>query len=254
MIKSIVAFSSIILVLASSAKASFVSQNMKTLLDTSHKGAHLSVYQTQDSPLFYQAAAVQAATGSAVMADFQKQVRARVDVDPYFLLKRQRVIFDQAGIKELLPRFDLVLQQDLVAMSFLEQIFFELHAEKMQKPLFQSFTEFGLNVLKGPRGDLILIFISNSEDATVPNSGIREKILKKYLAKGYKYKIHIHSHPFIFDNGGRDIGGTILPSGIDGFGDVPVYLKEKKNFKLENAWITNGFNTLRIQAADFDKY
>jgi hypothetical protein len=187
------------------------------------------------------------------VVEFREEVSSRTETDPVFLLKKQRAVFEKAGAKEYLPRFDLVLSQSLYPTSFLEEVLLELHAEILGTPLFGSYSEFGANILVGPRGELAIIFMSNSGDAAVPANSQRETLLKKYLADGYRFKIHIHNHPFNFTNP-QDIGGTPIPSGLDQWGDVGAYLFEKKNFSLENAWITNGFSTLRIRAEDFQKY
>jgi len=238
-----------ILLFTLSAKASYISENMREIFAGTEQGLQISVYATVDHQNFYKSAAAKL----QVVSEFQNEVSALTDVDPNFLLKKQREIYKNVGFADILPRFDFVLSQKLFEISFLEQILFELHSEKIKKPLFASYTEFGANILLGAKGELVILFITNPLDASVPDTEMRRKLLSEYLAKGFRYYIHIHNHPFHFSNP-YDFAGTTIPSGDRTSGDVGSYLLEKKRYQLENAWITNGFNTLRIKAADFSKY
>jgi hypothetical protein len=234
---------------ALSAQASYISENMQEVFAGTDQGVQIHVYETMNRADFYLPSTGEIAAVTAL----QKEVSARTDVDPYFLLKKQKEIFKKVGFAKLLPRFDLALAQKISEISFLEEILFELHSEKIQKSLFVSYSEFAANILLGPKGELAILFISNSQDASVPDTELRRKVLKEYLAKGYRYQIHIHNHPFNFNNP-DDMGGTTIPSGDAHWGDVGVYLLEKQKYQLENAWITNGFSSLHIKAADFSKY
>lgn len=239
----------ILLLSASLSQAAYLSDNFKTEFSSHDQGVEIRVFSASEREIYYQPPAVSAAP----VVELRKEVNARTNTDPYELLKRQKKVFENVGAKEFLPRFDFVLSQKLYVTSFLEEVLLELHSEILGKPLFGSYSEFGANILVGPQGELVIIFISNSSDALVPASSVRQEWLKTYLAQGYRFKIHIHNHPFNFSNP-DDIGGTTIPSGLAQWGDVGAYLFEKKSFNLENAWITNGFNTLRIPAQDFDKY
>lgn len=241
-----------ILGLAFTAQASFISDNMKKVAEGSENGVQVSVYETQDQPFYYLPTSV----NNPALEDMQAEISSRTSVDPYYLLRRQRDIFFKVGFLEVLPRFEFVLKQKIYEISFLEKSLFELYAEKLQIKLFKSYSEFGANILHGPRGELVIIFISNSKDATVPDTALRRNVLKAYLEKGFHFKIHIHNHPFAFngESDGGDIAGTPIPSGGSSYGDVGAYRSESEMYRLENAWITNGFSTLRMEASDFSKY
>lgn len=239
----------VLLLSAGLAQAAYLSDHFKTEFSGRDQGIEIRVFSAIEQETYYQPAGVSAAP----VGELRKEVSSRTNTDPYELLKRQKKVFENVGAKEFLPRFDFVLSQKLYVTSFLEEVLLELHSEILGRPLFGSYSEFGANVLVGPQNELVIIFISNSSDAMVPGNSLREEWLKKYLAQGYRFKIHIHNHPFNFSNP-DDIGGTTIPSGFAQWGDVGTFLFEKKNFSLENAWITNGFNTLRIPAQDFEKY
>jgi hypothetical protein len=234
--------------LSFSAKASELSERMRLQLETSDHGVQIAVYESKEDASFY----LPAQKSLPAVLEFQIAVRKLTNVDPYFLARRQQRVFIQHDIKDALPRFDFVLKQRLFEISYLEQMLLDLHSEKIGRPLFKSYSEFGANILVGPEGQLAVIFMSNNADATVPETEARKRILKDYLAKGYKFKIHLHNHPFNFDNP-DDIAGTTIPSGTEDYGDVSCYLKDQKNFELEQAWITNGFSTIRLQADQFNQ-
>jgi hypothetical protein len=238
-----------LLMSVSLSQASALSESFQLEFSGQSQGAVIRVFSGTEHEA-YDRPAVES---PASVVEFRKEVRARTETDPVFLLKRQRAVFEKAGAEDYLPRFDLVLSQKLYPISLLEEMLLELHAELLGTPLFGSYSEFGASLLVGPHGKLVIIFISNPSEAMVPASSQREAWLKKYLAKGYRFKVHIHNHPFNFSNP-ADIGGTPIPSGFSTWGDVGVYVFEKKKFSLENAWITNGFHTLRIPARDFEKY
>lgn len=239
----------VLLLSAGLAQASYLADNFKTEFSGQDQGVEIRVFSSTEREAYYEPAA----KSPAALIEFRQEVRSRANTNPYELLKKQKEVFTKFGAKEYLPRYDLVLSQEIYPISFLEEMLLELHIELLGKPLFGSYSEFGANILVGPQGQMVIIFISNPAEAMVPANSAREKLLKKYLAEGYRFKIHIHNHPFNFTNP-DDIGGTTIPSGQEQWGDVGTFRFEKKSFNLENAWITNGFNTLRIPAQDFDKY
>ncbi|MBS1971773.1 MAG: hypothetical protein JSU04_15785 [Bdellovibrionales bacterium] len=239
----------ILLFTAGLAQASSLNDHFKLEYSAQAQGVEIRIFAGTEREVYYQPAIASPTS----LIEFRKEVRARIDTDPVVLLKKQKEVFANAGAKDYLPRFDRVLSQKLFTVSFLEEMLLDLHSEILGKPLFGSYSEFGASVLIGPDREMVVIFLSNPSEAMVPANTVREEWLKKYLARGYHFKIHIHNHPFNFSNP-QDIGGTPIPSGFELWGDAGAYRSEKQRFLLENAWITNGFNTLRIPAVDFDKY
>jgi hypothetical protein len=70
---------------------------------------------------------------------------------------------------------------------------------------------------------------------------------------------HIHNHPFLFDRkvGDRmwtlattkeDVAGALAPS----MTDVQFYRSMRASLGLEEAWVTNGLNSSRFRAGEFD--
>lgn len=77
--------------------------------------------------------------------------------------------------------------------------------------------------------------------------------MNRDLADGYEYKTLLHNHPFFF--GQPDIAGTVIPSGSRGdSGDISFFLLEQEQRQLQEAVITNGFDSLSIPSADFTKF
>jgi hypothetical protein len=74
---------------------------------------------------------------------------------------------------------------------------------------------------------------------------------------GWEVVAHLHNHPFMFDRkvGDRmwtieatkdDIGGGLAPS----INDVHFYRESLLPLGLRGAWVTNGFDTLHLTAAE----
>lgn len=232
------------------AELPYLEAHLQKTLDVSEGPLHVLVFEGQDDADFYGPAL----NNLPAVAELQTQAQALVkDTDPYALLKRQQALFVRVGYTEFLPRFDLVIAKKIHPISLLEQALLEFHSQVMKKPLFKSYSEFGANVLVKDN-KIAIVFTSNESDAVVPDSKARQEALQKFLQQGYRYKFHIHNHPFNLDNPSGDIGGTTIPSGNQQFGDVGTYLYEAKNLGLENAWITNGFSSLHIPATEFSQY
>ncbi|QDK37396.1 hypothetical protein DOE51_07250 [Bdellovibrio sp. NC01] len=232
------------------AEKPYLEAQLQKTVDTTEGSLRILVFEGNDNTSFYEAPE----TSLPAVTELQKKVREQVvDTDPYALLKRQQNLFVRVGYTEFLPRFDLVMSKKIYSMSLLEQALLEIHSQVMKKPLFNSYSEFGANVLVKEQ-KIAIIFTSNESDAMVPDSKTRRQFLQKFLDAGYTYKFHIHNHPFNFDNPSKDIGGTTIPSGNHEFGDVGTYLDENKNLGLQNAWITNGFSSLHIPASEFSDY
>ena len=71
---------------------------------------------------------------------------------------------------------------------------------------------------------------------------------------------HLHNHTFMFDRvpGDRmwttpetvnDVGGALAPSTTD----VQFYRSARETVGLRGAWVTNGLDTAKFGAADFDR-
>ncbi|MFS4461066.1 hypothetical protein [Bdellovibrio sp. HCB2-146] len=231
------------------AQAATLQDLAETHFEKSEQGISISVYELKHQTHFF----ASSPTPLSVIADFQKLVQERTPTDPYFLLRRQLDVFLKYGMPELQAKFQQALSQPLPAISYLEEMLFELHQEKLKRPLFGSYSEFGAHILRDSNDTLVVIFVSNPKDAMVPTIRTTTELLESYLAKGFQYYTFVHNHPFNFDNP-EDHGGTTIPSGNLNYGDVSAFIMYRNKYGLQNAWITNGFNTIRIPAADFEKY
>lgn len=77
------------------------------------------------------------------------------------------------------------------------------------------------------------------------------------LNEGWIFANHLHNHPFYVPrSSNHDIAGTLIPSGAveDGGMDIGEYLRWRTELGLQSASITNGFNTLTLDASEFDKF
>lgn len=118
-------------------------------------------------------------------------------------------------------------------------------------------TEFGAFVLRG-HGQ-VRVYLSSADLVGAKVSQEVTEQVKADIMAGYRLITHIHNHPFLFDRevGDRmwtteanikDIAGALAPS----MSDVGFYRSFRDSHSLEEAWITNGLQSSRFLASEFD--
>jgi hypothetical protein len=119
-------------------------------------------------------------------------------------------------------------------------------------------TEFGAFILRGQ--GRARVYLSSLDRVGVK---LRPEVIARVTAdwrQGYRVLSHLHNHTFLVDRkvGDRmwttaetlaDIGGGIAPSTAD----AQFFQGMARDVGLENAWITNGIESLQLGAADFAK-
>lgn len=125
-------------------------------------------------------------------------------------------------------------------------------------PMLEHPTEFGAYVLRG-HGQ-IRVYLSGADRVGGKlRSEIRDRVMAD-VGQGFAPVAHGHNHNFMFDRkpGDRmwtteesvnDVGGTLAPS----LTDVQAWRRMRENFGLQGAWVTNGLDTARYTAGDFDR-
>ena len=125
-------------------------------------------------------------------------------------------------------------------MTCLEMMLFRAQAERY--PMVSHPTELGAFVLR--RAGALRIVVSSSDQ---PGLKLRRTVIERIdadLDAGWSLLAHFHNHPFMFAK--EDIAGALAPS----LSDVSVYRALARRAGLQAAWLTNGFETIRL-SADF---
>ncbi len=200
--------------------------------------------------------------GSApVLSEFREAVRARLGVvDPRSLIERQRAIFARlpAPLNGEAVNSALLLEGRagrIAPIGCLEAMLWKWQAAR--HPMLEHPTEFGAFVLRRPAG--VRVYLSSADRV---GQRIRHEVMDRVqadAAAGFQVLAHLHNHPFLFDRevGDRmwtlegtreDVAGALAPS----LTDVQFYRNLRASHGLQEAWVTNGLDTSRFQAGEFD--
>jgi hypothetical protein len=182
-------------------------------------------------------------------------------LQPRALLERQRAVHmslkgDRAREAE---NIDALLQGragTIGAASCLEWRLFQRQARRF--PMLERPTEFGAYVLRG--NGRIRVYLSGADRVGGKlRHEVRDRVVAD-VARGFAPVAHLHNHPFLFDRkpGDRmwttedtmkDVAGAVAPS----LTDVQAYRQMREHFGLQGAWVTNGLDTARYTAEDFQR-
>ena len=184
------------------------------------------------------------------LARYRAWARARADVDPRALLRRQEKLYRRLGVRDA-DKIHRVLDGEIgriESINCLEALLFTEHEARY--PVEAGATEFLAFILRKD-GRLKAYLLSHGDTNGVSPSGelVRGR-LREDRAQGWILLANLHNHPFQFDNPSGDIGGTTVPSGDSSYGDVSVFQSGVSEYDMRGAWITNGFDTVRFDAAD----
>lgn len=110
-------------------------------------------------------------------------------------------------------------------------------------------TEFTAFVLKSKRGRKLRIYYYTVNQAGIGGMRPLLSLVETELKSGqWRPWLSLHNHNF-FLNGPR-MGGTVAPSAPD----VGFFQSTADELGLEEAWITNGFDTLTLRRRDFRRF
>lgn len=174
---------------------------------------------------------------------FKRQIRKRTSVDPIFLLQRQRQFYKD--MPEELKRFDSVLNRQvgqIRGLNCLEAILLDT-----QLKFFKPNTEFEAYIFNRVGGKKLRILFQTQGQVSVVRYSIILNQIRNLVSQGWNLKIHLHNHPFSFENPYGDISGTILPSSAD----LLSYQGLKNQFGLKLGIVINGFNALVLTPKEF---
>ncbi len=182
-------------------------------------------------------------------------------VEPLALLARQRAVHAAlpGELRREAENIDALTRGEagqVGAATCLEWLLFERQAARF--PMLERPTELSAYILRG-QGRL-RVYLSGADRVGGRLRGEVSDRVVADVAAGYAPVAHLHNHPFMFDRtpGDRtwataenmhDIAGALAPS----LTDVQVYRSMREHFGLLGAWVTNGLDTARYTAADFDR-
>ncbi|MCE9670561.1 hypothetical protein LY474_22405 [Myxococcus stipitatus] len=177
------------------------------------------------------------------------------------LLERSRALFaaSPGGARREAENSSRVLDGSAGTVgpsTCLEWRLFQRQARRF--PMLEHPTEFHAYVLRG-QGRL-RVYLSGADHV---GGKLRHEVTSRVeadIARGFELVAHVHNHNFMFDRtpGDRmwttaetvaDVGGGVAPS----LSDVQAYRGMRESLGLRGAWVTNGLETGRFTAEDFDR-
>jgi len=222
---------------------------LSALLLAATSFAHAASFAEYDlsADMDRQAVAVEALPYQSWVQD----VRSRVNIDPFFLLKRQSEFFKKGWPEEYFF-FSRIINKRMGTIrpiNALEVFLMKAHAEI--SPLEHNPFEFSARILKKQeqgREKVKVIFVSTTT-AFVSNADVEDsdRRMEELLHQGWTYAADLHNHPFFWDNETGDIAGTLIPS----FADRRHYREMARKYGLKEGRITNGLHTISLSNKDF---
>lgn len=199
-----------------------------------------------------------------LIASYRARVTARLNdkVSPRDLLLRQRAIMEAIATERArgdVENTTLVLEGragTLGPAACLESLLFREQARRY--PMVERPSEFSAFILRGK--GRVRVYFSSFETV---GAKVRHEVNNRVRAdgaSGLALLAHLHNHTFMFDRvpGDRmwttpetvnDVGGALAPSTTD----VHFYRSMRESLGLRAAWVTNGLDTARFGAVDFDR-
>jgi predicted small lipoprotein YifL len=200
---------------------------------------------------------------SPELRHFRDGVRARTDVEPLGLIRRSIPFHANSKherIRDEVANMEVVLAGragQIAPVNCLES--WLLARQSARHPMLEWPTELGAFVLRkqDAGGQRLRVYFSSGNRV---GGRISQEVLARIdedLKQGWVVLAHLHNHPFMFDRkpGDRtwateetqdDIGGGVSPSTTD----VWFYRSNHAHTGLRGAWVTNGFHTLHLTAAE----
>lgn len=181
---------------------------------------------------------------------FQQEIGSLVEsTDPFELIDRQLKLWSRYPNvpKEYISTTQIVREGPLARKVYtLDKLDGLLYNEHLKKLDYRH--EFLAHILKRPETEDFLILFTPGDIGVVNSHPDTEMLLSKYIREGFDFVAHFHSHPFLLDQ--EDIGAVPVFSTVD----IRVLRDLSKRLPLREAWVTNGFHSLKIQVEDLDLF
>lgn len=204
-------------------------------------GKLLQVWDERDDPVF----SSRQLPHSASLNAFLKVARSKAgDVSQASLLKKA---IEQNPGKGDQKNANLVYQERrkwVRPAGCLESLLFSQQTDRLD--MASQPTELTAFVLKAKYGRRIRIYYYTVNQAGIGGMGTLTAPVLADLATGqWRPWMSLHNHNFFFT--GPVLGGTVAPSEAD----AQFFQSAASDFVLETAWITNGFDTLKLGRRHF---
>ena len=220
------------------------------------------VYDLVDGPAW-------AAPNGEIAADYRAAVAGRLggELDQPTLLARQLPIYealrtpgrpgDADNITAVLGRrADPPRSISVAASTCLEALLWR-EADR-RWPMLTHPTEFGAFVLA--RDGALRVYLAVADFVGQKMRSEVTDSIRADVEAGWRLELHLHNHPFLFDRepGDRlwtrpenvdDVGGALAPSTTD----VQFWRSMRDDHGLRAGAVTNGFDTARYGADEFDR-
>lgn len=185
---------------------------------------------------------------AAAISNFKNKVSSITSVDQKYLINRQKVFFKNfPDIVKRMTRindgqFGRIDEAGCLETSVLSAILTE----------YSEQVEFAVYILKegADQRQKFRAYVITWGMDHVEESQDLNLLIDQDLKEGWQYYAQLHNHPFYLNNITGDIAGTVVPSEPD----FTFYLDHQKLRGLQNAWVTNGFNTFKLNSPDFNKF
>lgn len=173
-------------------------------------------------------------------------VNEHTDIDPWLLLARQKRIYENAFGKNdpSVKKFELMESGSVAQIQPISCLSAFLMTEQLKyHPLNDPPSEFSAQVFR--KGQQLRVYAAFHQHPSVaaPAVANAQAIHEGLIADGWTFLIFLHNHPFNFNNPYGDIAGTVIPSDPD----LQTFWRMFETRGLQEAWITNGFDTARFQ-------
>jgi hypothetical protein len=203
----------------------------------------LQYWLVEDRPQFYKSRL----PASSALLEFRERISESMKVAPFALLKGQ-LSYVTGGDAE---NVRLVLSGTVPVrpMNCLEAILLATQSERSTaqgRSMYTHPTEFLSYVLR--RGDALKIWYYTVDQAGIGGLATLHEPLMADVQQGWVVVTNIHNHNF-FPDAAKVLGG-VAPSATD-----IQYLRDlRRSLGLTRAVITNGFHSIDISSADFDRF
>jgi len=187
------------------------------------------------------------ASRSKFIVDFKNKVSSAISTDPIYLLNRQRDFFK--NFPEIVERMTRISEGELGKID--EAGCLETSILSVILSEYSDKVEFAVSVLKEGTGpnQKFRAYVHTWGMDHVQESQKLNQLIDQDLKDGWQYYVQLHNHPFYLSSLPGDIVGTVVPSEPD----FTLYLDLQKLRGLQNAWVTNGFSTFKLNSSDFNK-
>lgn len=214
-----------------------------------HGRSSAGVFEVQNDPVLFSYQVVE----DSLFQDWSKEIKAKIDTDPFHILENEKSFYVPFPLDYKL--FEQVIEHRLgkiTSINCIESLFFSDQIKQFPLSLKTlEVPEMEVLFLKSADSKVIRIYYdSQGSVETVGANSFVEAHVAKDVRLGWRFFAHLHNHPFAFSGDYEgDHGGITLPSSSDS----AMYFESKKEYSLENAWITNGISTIRLKAEEFSK-